>query len=99
MQERHVVRHLRKRPPTSAPVVLTIGHSTRTLEELVQLLQAHGVTGLIDVRTVPRSRHNPQFNRDTLPAALRGAQIDYVHLSALGGLRHAKPDSLNTGWR
>ena len=90
---------MRKRPPTSAPVVLTIGHSTRTLEELVQLLQAHCVTRLIDVRTVPRSLHNPQFNRDTLPAALRGAQIDYVHLSGLGGLRHAKPDSLNTGWR
>ena len=90
---------MRKRPPTSAPVVLTIGHSTRTLEELAQLLQAHGVTRLVDVRTVPRSRQNPQFNRDTLPAALRGAQITYVHMPGLGGLRHTRPDSPNTGWR
>jgi uncharacterized protein (DUF488 family) len=90
---------MRSRPPASAPVVLTIGHSTRTLEELIRLLHAHGVTRLVDVRTVPRSRHNPQFNHDTLPEALRGARINDVHLPGLGGLRHAKPDSPNTGWR
>jgi uncharacterized protein (DUF488 family) len=79
--------------------VLTVGHSTRILDELVQLLQSHAVATLVDVRTVPRSRHNPQFNRDTLPAALRRAQIGYVHMPALGGLRRARPDSPNTGWR
>src|SRR5579862_1171597 len=90
---------MRKRPNASASVVLTIGHSTRTLEELARLLKAHDVTQLVDVRTVPRSRHNPQFNRDALPAALRGAQINYVHMPGLGGLRHAQPDSTNCGWR
>ena len=74
---------MRKRPNASASVVLTIGHSTRTLEELARLLHAHGVTRLVDVRTVPRSRHNPQFNRDTLPATLRGAQINYVASASL----------------
>jgi len=78
--------------------VLTIGHSTRPLAEFIGLLQAHGVTRLVDVRTVPRSRHNPQFDRATLPAALRAARIAYVHLAALGGLRHATPASVNTGW-
>jgi len=53
----------------------------------------------VDVRTIPRSRHNPQFNRDTLPAYLQAAGIEYVHLEGLGGLRHARRDSLNTGWR
>ncbi len=81
------------------PTVLTIGHSTRPLEEFIRLLQAHGVTRVVDVRTVPRSRHNPQFNRDTLPGALDAAGIGYVHMAQLGGLRHARSDSPNTGWR
>lgn len=78
--------------------VLTIGHSTRTLEEFTALLAAHGVEFLVDVRTVPRSRRNPQFNRETLPGALETAGIRYVHLPGLGGLRHPRKDSLNTGW-
>jgi uncharacterized protein (DUF488 family) len=90
---------MRKPPPADAPLVLTIGHSTRTLEAFVALLQSHAVTRLVDVRTVPRSRHNPQFNRDTLPEALRAVAIGYVHMPALGGLRHARPDSPNSGWR
>jgi uncharacterized protein (DUF488 family) len=81
------------------PTVLTIGHSTRTLEALIDVLHAHGVKHLADVRTIPRSRHNPQFNRDTLPEALRLAGIAYTHMEQLGGLRHARPDSPNTGWR
>ncbi len=81
------------------PKVMTIGHSTRTLEEFIRLLQAHAVTRVVDVRTVPRSRHNPQFNRDTLPASLKAAGIGYVHMPDLGGLRHTTRDSLNTGWR
>jgi uncharacterized protein (DUF488 family) len=83
----------------TSPVVLTIGHSTRTLEEFIGLLQAHGATRVVDVRTVPRSRHNPQFNKASLPRALKKAGLGYVHLPGLGGLRHAKRDSLNVGWR
>ena len=90
-----------KRMPSTepAPVVLTIGHSTRTIEEFISLLQAHGTTRVVDVRTVPRSRHNPQFNKASLPRALKKAGLAYVHLPGLGGLRHAKRDSLNLGWR
>ena len=90
-----------KRMPSAepSPIVLTIGHSTRTLEEFIGLLQAHGATRVVDVRTVPRSRHNPQFNKASLPRALKKSGLSYVHLSGLGGLRHAKRDSLNVGWR
>ena len=83
----------------NARTVFTIGHSTRPWEEFRDLLRAHGIQRVIDVRTLPRSRHNPQFNRETLSAKLRGAKIGYVHLRNLGGLRHARRDSLNTGWR
>jgi uncharacterized protein (DUF488 family) len=77
----------------------TVGHSTRTLDELVALLRAFGVTTVADIRTIPRSRHNPQFEREALRSALRRHHIRYVHLSSLGGLRHARKDSPNTGWR
>jgi uncharacterized protein (DUF488 family) len=90
----------KRMPSTEAlPIVLTIGHSTRTLEEFIGLLQAHGATRVVDVRTVPRSRHNPQFNKTSLPRALKKTGLGYVHLPGLGGLRHAKRDSLNAGWR
>jgi uncharacterized protein (DUF488 family) len=82
-----------------SPIVLTIGHSTRTLEEFIGLLQAHGATRVVDVRTVPRSRHNPQFNKASLPRSLKKAGLGYVHTPGLGGLRHARRDSLNMGWR
>lgn len=85
--------------PDSSPVVLTIGHSTRSLADFILLLQAHQVTRIIDIRTVPRSRRNPQFNRETLPAALADAGIGYLHMSELGGLRRPRADSPNTGWR
>jgi uncharacterized protein (DUF488 family) len=81
------------------PIVLTIGHSTRTLEAFIVLLQAHGATRVVDVRTVPRSRHNPQFNKAALPSSLKKAGLSYVHLPGLGGLRHARRDSVNIGWR
>jgi uncharacterized protein (DUF488 family) len=90
---------LNKQSPDKAPVVLTVGHSTRPLETFIQLLQAHGVKRVSDVRTVPRSRRNPQFNGETLPNTLSQAKIRYTHLKELGGLRHPRPDSLNTGWR
>ncbi|MBI4336500.1 MAG: DUF488 domain-containing protein [Chloroflexi bacterium] len=80
-------------------LVRTIGHSTRSLEAFIGLLQAHGVTLLADVRTVPRSRRNPQFNRETLPEALAAAGIRYQHVPTLGGLRRPRPDSPNTGWQ
>jgi uncharacterized protein (DUF488 family) len=83
----------------SKPIVLTMGHSTRPLEEFIDLLKAHSVTSLIDVRSVPRSRHNPQFNGDTLPAALELAGIRYAHATGLGGFRRASPKSPNMGWR
>jgi uncharacterized protein (DUF488 family) len=81
------------------PLVLTIGHSTRTLAEFIRLLQAHAVSRVVDVRTVPRSEHNPQFNKTSLPRALKKVGVGYVHMPGLGGLRHAKRDSLNVGWR
>jgi uncharacterized protein (DUF488 family) len=81
------------------PVILTIGHSTRPLPAFIDLLRAHGVTTVADVRTIPRSRTNPQFDRATLPAALAAAGIGYAHQPGLGGLRHPRPDSPNMGWR
>ena len=81
------------------PAVLTIGHSNRTWKDFLELLRAHRVKRVIDVRSIPRSRHNPQFNRETLSTKLRAARIGYVHLRKLGGLRHARRDSPNMGWR
>jgi uncharacterized protein (DUF488 family) len=81
------------------PVVLTIGHSNRTWKDFLELLRAHRVKRVIDVRSIPRSRHNPQFNREILSKKLRAARIGYVHLRKLGGLRHARRDSTNLAWR
>lgn len=83
----------------SQTMVMTVGHSTRPLAGFVALLAAHSVARLIDVRTVPRSRHNPQFNLDTFPAALEAAGIGYAHVAGLGGFRRAGPESPNMGWR
>lgn len=80
-------------------LILTIGHSNRTLSAFRELLTAHQVERVVDVRTLPRSRHNPQFNRETLRGRLRSARIGYVHLRRLGGLRHPRRDSPNTGWQ
>jgi len=79
--------------------IFTVGHSTRPIPEFIELLQSDGVVQLIDVRTIPKSRHNPQFNSDALAASLRTAHIRYVHMRKLGGLRHARKDSINLGWR
>ncbi len=79
--------------------VLTIGHSTRPIEVFLGMLVAHGVSQLVDVRTVPRSRHNPQFNAELLPTSLTSVGIGYAHAPGLGGFRHASPDSANAGWR
>ena len=82
----------------SAGTLYAVGHSTRSTRELLELLRAHGVEQVVDVRTIPRSRHNPQFNQDALPSSLKAVHISYVHLPGLGGLRHARADSPNTGW-
>jgi 3-methyladenine DNA glycosylase/8-oxoguanine DNA glycosylase len=79
--------------------IYSIGHSTRTLDELVAMLRAFEVSVLADIRTIPRSRHNPQFNGDSLGSSLRLRGLRYVHLPRLGGLRRARKDSPNTAWR
>jgi uncharacterized protein (DUF488 family) len=87
------------RADRAALVVFTIGHSTRAIEDFIRLLKAHRVQRVIDVRRIPRSRHNPQFDRHQLSPALHRARIHYRHMPGLGGLRHARRDSTNTGWR
>ena len=79
--------------------VLTIGHSTLPIEEFLDLLTAHEVEQVADVRTIPKSRRNPQFNTEDLATVLQKRHIRYVHLPKLGGLRHPRQDSINTGWR
>jgi acetate kinase len=97
--QKQAMRKTRTPKDEPSPVVMTIGHSTHTLEEFVGLLQAHGATRVVDVRTLPRSRHNPHFNESSLSQSLKEAGVGYVHLPALGGLRHTKRDSPNGGWR
>lgn len=85
----------------AVPPIFTIGHSTRSVPELVELLRQVSVDLLVDVRSVPRSRANPQFNADALPQALAAAGIHYLHLAALGGLRGRPKDAVpsqNTLW-
>jgi uncharacterized protein (DUF488 family) len=88
-----------KRSAGLEPTIYTIGHSTRTLEEFLALLDVFGIKRLVDVRTVPRSRRVPWFNKETLPGVLKSRGILYTHLAKLGGLRHARKDSPNGGWR
>ncbi len=80
-------------------VVFTIGHSTHSIEEFIALLKDHSIRHLVDVRSIPKSRHVPQFNTDALASSLSAANIDYTHLKALGGRRSTCKDSINTGWR
>ena len=77
----------------------TIGHSTRSLKEFVSILKAYDVRVIVDVRTVPRSLHNPQFNKETLPDSLKAQGIRYTHMPELGGLRRPRPDSANLAWK
>lgn len=95
-------RHATARPSDPASdrlTIFTIGHSTHPIDEFIALLKHYGIEQLVDVRTVPKSRHVPQFNSDALAASLGEQGIEYVHLKSLGGLRHAKKDSVNMGWR
>jgi uncharacterized protein (DUF488 family) len=80
-------------------VIFTLGHSTLPIETFLALLQAYGIERLVDIRTISRSRHNPQFNDTALANSLKARHLQYVHLKALGGLRRPRKDSPNTGWR
>jgi uncharacterized protein (DUF488 family) len=82
-----------------APLVCTIGHSNRPIGEFIDLLRLNEIECVLDIRTVPKSRHNPQFGQDQLPGSLDAAHIGYRHLAGLGGLRHARADSPNQAWR
>jgi uncharacterized protein (DUF488 family) len=79
--------------------IFTLGHSTLPIKRFVAVLQAYGIERLVDIRTIPRSRHNPQFNDTALADSLEAQHLDYVHMKALGGLRHPRKDSPNTRWR
>ncbi|WP_407696493.1 DUF488 domain-containing protein [Steroidobacter denitrificans] len=79
--------------------IFTVGHSTLPIERFVALLKVYGIEWLVDIRTVPRSRHNPQFNADRLAASLAVEHVEYMPMPALGGLRHTRKDSPNAGWR
>jgi uncharacterized protein (DUF488 family) len=83
----------------SMETVSTIGHSNRSIEEFIGLLKQNAIACVLDIRTVPKSRHNPQFGQDQLPRALQDAGIEYRYIRGLGGLRHPRPDSPNGGWR
>ncbi len=80
------------------PTLYTIGHSTHSFQEFLELLQQHNITYVVDVRTVPKSRHVPWFNEAILKKALQEENIGYAHLKKLGGLRRTTTDSINTGW-
>jgi uncharacterized protein (DUF488 family) len=79
--------------------VYTIGHSTRTIEEFIQILQSHEIEAVVDVRSIAASRHNPQYGEETLHNSLDRKGIGYIRLKGLGGLRHATKASINTAWR
>jgi uncharacterized protein (DUF488 family) len=79
--------------------IFTVGHSTLPIQRFVALLHTYGIERLADIRTVPRSRHNPQFNAEPLADALKAENIEYVPLTELGGLRQPRKDSPNMGWR
>jgi uncharacterized protein (DUF488 family) len=80
-------------------MILTVGHSTHPIAAFLELLAAHGVEQLMDVRTIPKSRRNPQYNSDALADALQAAHIQYRHMPGLGGLRHPRKDSINSAWQ
>ena len=82
-----------------SPTIWTIGHSTRPIGEFTNLLRTYAINLLIDVRTVPRSRHNPQFNTEALAVSLKTSGLSYLHMPVLGGLRKPRKDSVNDGWR
>jgi uncharacterized protein (DUF488 family) len=100
------IRHvgMSEHPPPQAAhwpegAIFTLGHSTLPIERFIALLRAYGIERLADIRTVPRSRHNPQFNDTALASTLTAEGVEYLPMQTLGGLRHARKDSPNIGWR
>lgn len=89
------IAHKKRRGTT----IWTVGHSTRSVTDFISLLRGHGIRQLVDVRSIPRSRHNPQFGQDQLRHSLEDTGIHYLHMPGLGGLRHAHRDSINTAWK
>jgi uncharacterized protein (DUF488 family) len=85
--------------PSSQPTLYTVGHSNRTFEDFLALLRAHSIGRIVDVRTVPKSRRVPWFNKEDLAPALNKAGVRYAYLPELGGLRHPQKDSTNLGWK
>jgi uncharacterized protein (DUF488 family) len=81
------------------PTLFTIGHSTRSIDEFIALLTTYGITHVVDIRTIPKSRHFPWFNQDELKLSLRKVKIVYTHMLKLGGLKHSHKNSINTAWR
>lgn len=79
-------------------IIYTIGHSTHPIDDFIEILKHYGITELMDIRTIPKSRHNPQFNGSELAHVLRNHHIGYRHQANLGGLRHARADSINMAW-
>lgn len=84
-------------PPPST--IWTVGHSTRPIGEFTEVLRVHEIRLLVDVRTIPRSQHNPQFDTDRLAESLKKTGLGSLHMPTLGGLRKARKDSINNGWR
>lgn len=80
-------------------MIFTIGHSTHSIENFLGMLKAHEVKQLVDVRTIPKSRRNPQFSGEALKEVLSRKRIAYTHMPGLGGLRHPRKDSINAAWR
>lgn len=79
--------------------IFTIGHSTRSIEEFIEILIEYSIEEVVDIRTIPKSGYNPQFNEGNLSDSLKSSGIRYIRLEKLGGLRRAKNDSVNTGWK
>ncbi|MFA5008484.1 MAG: DUF488 domain-containing protein [Candidatus Omnitrophota bacterium] len=80
-------------------IIFTIGHSTHSISDFIKILKSFCIEELVDIRTIPHSRKNPQFDIKTLPKVLSKEKISYIHLPELGGFRHARKDSINLGWR
>jgi uncharacterized protein (DUF488 family) len=97
----HTTAKAKKPAPSDWPAgtVFTIGHSTLPIEQFIETLRTYAIVQLIDVRKIPRSRHNPQYGSEALAESLGDAGIEYRWMHALGGLHHSKPDSPNGGWR
>jgi uncharacterized protein (DUF488 family) len=86
-------------PTSHPPRIWTVGHSTRSAEDFNEVLRAHNIETLVDVRSFPGSRRYPQFNKEELSTALPAAGIEYIHMRNLGGRRRARKNSINTAWR